>query len=402
MKPNMKKIYIILSVCAAMMAAAGCENALNPVLDNAFYISEASSSNMAKVILNETDGASVSATVRCGAKLDEDVTVRLELSQQALDEYNKRNGTDLQMLPSDAHDFKACDVTVKAGHSTADRIQVQVKPYTDEMMESGIKYALPFTITEVSDGTPALSVKKTMIYTFEQVIITNGFQINAMSQAACKLKNPVNINAYTLEMRVAPRGLNKENEAFFMVYPDSDTPNEGQGQIYCRFQKDNSLNIKVLSNENYTWPGPLTTKWYHVALVCLGDGNLILYVNGAEVLRENKPSYANNNLMEKIYFGSASKTWHTQSYCYSEVRLWSCVRTQSQISDNMYAVNAKSEGLIAYWKCNEGEGTVLHDATGNGNDIDLTEDVSTELDDASKAWNWMGPVRTDTDKLLDM
>ncbi|MGN1219865.1 MAG: LamG-like jellyroll fold domain-containing protein, partial [Candidatus Cryptobacteroides sp.] len=177
---------------------------------------------------------------------------------------------------------------------------------------------------------------------------------------------------------------------------------EGQGQIYCRFQKDNSLNIKVLSNENYTWQGPLTTKWYHIALVCPGDGNLILYVNGAEVLRENKPAYAGNNLMEKVYFGSASKTWHTQSYCYSEVRLWSCARTQSQIADNMYAVNARSEGLIAYWKCNEGQGTVLHDVTGNGNDIDLTSDVSTELDNASGAWKWMGPVRTDTDKLLDM
>ncbi|MGN1234098.1 MAG: DUF1735 domain-containing protein, partial [Candidatus Cryptobacteroides sp.] len=194
----MKSKYIFMSVCAAMMAAAGCENALNPALDNAFYISEASSSNLEKVILNETDGASVSATVRCGSKLDSDVTVRLELSQQALDEYNKRNGTDLQMLPSDAHDFKACDVTVKAGHSTADRILVRVRPYTDEMIESGIKYALPLTITEVSDGTMALAVKKTMIYTFEQVIITNGFQINPMSQASCKHTTPVNINAYTL------------------------------------------------------------------------------------------------------------------------------------------------------------------------------------------------------------
>lgn len=396
------KLYDILSAALLIAFCASCDNALNPVLDNAFYISEAASSNLEKVILNETDGASVSATVRCGKVLDSDVTVRLELSQEALDNYNARYGTSLQMLPSDAHDFQDCTVTVKAGHSTADRIQVNVKPYTDAMIESGIRYALPFTITEVSDGTMALSVKKTMIYTFDQVIVTNGFQINPMSQASRLLENPINTNTYTLEMRVAPRGLNKENEAFFMIYPDSDTPNEGQGQVYCRFQIDNSLNIKVLSNENYTWAGPLTTKWYHVALVCPGDGNLILYVNGAEVLRENKPSYANTNLMEKVFFGSASKTWHTQSYCYSEVRLWSCARTKSQIADNMYAVSPDSEGLVAYWKCNEGEGTILHDATGNGNDIDLSTDVQTELTNASSAWKWMGPVRSDTDKLLDL
>ena len=67
----------------------------------------------------------------------------------------------------------------------------------------------------------------------------------------------------------------------------------------------------------------------------------------------------------------------------------------------MYAVSPKSDGLEAYWKCNEGEGTVLHDATGHGNDIDLVANVSTQLADASDAWEWVGPVRSDTDKLLD-
>ena len=397
----MKTRFNIVLAAAAVMAAQGCDNALNPVLDNAFYISEASSSNMEKVILNETDGASVSATVRCGALLDSDVTVRLELSQAALDEYNRRNGTSLQMLPETSHDFKACDVTVSAGHSTADRVLVHVAPYTEEMKESGIKYALPISITSISDDIPALAVKKTMIYTFEQVIITGGFQINQMSSAWCVLKDKLATNTYTLEMRVAPRGLNKENEAFFMVYPDEEVAQEGKGQIYCRFQKDNTVNIQVLANENYTWEGPVTNKWYHIAIVCAGDGNLITYVNGAEVMRENKPVYTNLNHLEKVYFGSDSRTWHTYSYCYSEVRLWSCARTKSQIADNMYAVSPKSDGLEAYWKCNEGEGTVLHDATGHGNDIDLVANVSTQLADASDAWEWVGPVRSDTDKLLD-
>ena len=385
-----------------MLALSACNDALNPALEKAFYISEASSSNIEKVILNETDGAQVSATVRCASLLDKDVTVRLELSQEALDEYNRRNGTDLQMLPDDSHDFKACDLTIAAGHSQAERLVVNVKPYTDEMMASGIKYALPFTITEVSDGTPALQVKKTMIYTFEQVIITNGFQINPMSSAYVSLHKKFAINTYTVEMRVAPRALNKENEAFFMMYPEDNSEYSGKGEIYCRFQIDNSLNIKVKYNENYTWAGPLTTKWYHVALVCTGDGNLITYINGAEVLRENKPDYGTVNYLEKAFFGAASKTWHTNSYCYSEVRFWSVARTKSQIADNMYAVNPQSEGLEAYWKCNEGEGTVLHDATGHGNDIDLTTNVETYLSDPSAAWQWMGPVRTDTDKLLDL
>lgn len=398
---HISKITGAVSGVLALMCAWSCDNALNPVLDNAFYISEAASSNVSKKILNEVDGCEVTATVRCGARLEKDVQVTLALSGEALEEYNRRNGTSLQMLPGTQHDFSDRVLTVKAGQSLSEIVSIHVKPHTAQMMESGIKYALPLSIVEVSDGTPVLEVKKTMIYTFEQVIITSGFQINAMSGAAKVLKNKVASSQYTVELRVAPRGLNKENEAFLMIYPDQDPVDEGYGQVYCRFQKDNTLNIKVFGNENYTWPGPLTTKWYHIALVSTGDGNLITYINGVEVMRENKPSYAGVNHLEKITLGSSSSTWHTNSYCYSEVRLWSVVRTPSQIADNMYAVNPSSEGLEVYWKCNEGEGTVLHDATGNGNDIDLTADIETSASAGFVTWQWMGPVRTDTDEIFD-
>lgn len=385
---------------AALLLLAGCNNALNPVLDNAFYINESAENVYSKVVLNEVDGADVTATVRCGQRLEQDVTVKLELSQAALDDYNRRNGTALVMLPDGTHDFVPREVTVPAGSSLSEVVSVHVKPYTDEMVASGRKYALPIAITSVSDGTQALARKSSRIYAFEQVIITNGFQINPMSAAKIVLKNPVNINAYTVELRVASLGLGKENEAFLQIYPDQTSINESQGQIYCRFQVDNSINVKVLANEGYTWNGNISSKWYHVAIVSMGDGNLVMYVNGSEVRRDLNPAYAATNLMETVTLGSASSQWHTNPYCYSEVRLWSCARSQSQIADNMYSVDPKSEGLVGYWKCNEGEGTVLHDASGNGNDFDLSTCVETELSDASKAWEWVAPVRTDTDELL--
>ncbi|MGM9753561.1 MAG: BT_3987 domain-containing protein [Candidatus Cryptobacteroides sp.] len=393
----MKKIYPVI---IAAFAFTACNDALNPVLQNAFYISEASQTNVAKRILNEVDGTVVSATVRCASLLEEDVDVTITLSQEVLDEYNRRNGTSLVMLPEGSHDFVEQTLTVKAGQSQAPRLNISVKPYTAEMLASGFKYALPLSISKVSDGTPCLEVKKSMIYVFDQVIITNGFQINAASGAEKVLNNPFAGNEYTVELRVAPLGLNKENEAFLMIYPDQDPVDEGYGQVYCRFQKDNSLNIKVLSNENFTWSGPLSRKWYHVALVSLGDGNLLMYVNGVEVLRENKPSYANLNHLEKVTLGSASTVWHTNSYCYSEVRLWSKVRSASQIQDNMYSVDPHSEGLELYWKCDEGEGNVIKDYTGKGNDLNLDEDVVSLLPSSSAAWGWVGPIRSDSDEIL--
>lgn len=397
---NLKNMKRLIYAAFAVLFLAGCDNALNSVLENAFYLNESSKGSYSKIVLNETDGADVTATVRCGKRLEKDVTVKVELSQKALDDYNRRNGTSLVMLPQGTHDFEPQEVVIPAGSSLADVLTIHVDPFSEEMISSGKKYALPVTITKVSDGTPLLSMKSSKIYAFEQVIITSGFRINPMSQAKIVLKTPINTNTYTVELRVAPMGLGKENEAFLMLYPDQTSINESQGQVYCRFQVDNSINVKVLSNEGYTWAGPVTTKWYHMAIVSTGDGNLVMYVNGSEVQRESKPVYADNNLMETVSLGSASSTWHTYAYCYSEVRLWSVARTESQIADNMYAVDPKSEGLVAYWRCNEGEGTVIHDVTGNGNDMDLTECVSTELSDLSSAWQWIGPVRTDTDDLL--
>ena len=43
-------------------------------------------------------------------------------------------------------------------------------------------------------------------------------------------------------------------------------------------------------------------------------------------------------------------------------------RTEQEIWENMYDVDPQTPGLIGYWKFDEGEGNVIHDWTGNGND----------------------------------
>ena len=39
------------------------------------------------------------------------------------------------------------------------------------------------------------------------------------------------------------------------------------------------------------------------------------------------------------------------------------------MATNPYEVDPASEGLVAYWKFNEGAGNVITDQTGHGNDI---------------------------------
>ena len=61
----------------------------------------------------------------------------------------------------------------------------------------------------------------------------------------------------------------------------------------------------------------------------------------------------------------------------AEVRIWDHKLTVDEITaeGHPYAVSPKSEGLVAYWKCDETEGKTLKDATGNGNDLTLYNEI---------------------------
>ena len=63
----------------------------------------------------------------------------------------------------------------------------------------------------------------------------------------------------------------------------------------------------------------------------------------------------------------------------------------------MCAVDPQSDGLVGYWKFNEGEGHIFHDASGHGLDMDWSKssrDVSENgkmvaTPDAANAIKWV-------------
>ena len=82
----------------------------------------------------------------------------------------------------------------------------------------------------------------------------------------------------------------------------------------------------------------------------------------------------NISLGSSCYIGYACDTTRWLPGDISEVRVWSVHRTAEQIATNPYEVDPASEGLVAYWKFNEGAGKAIADHTGHGNDIVGTGD----------------------------
>lgn len=132
-------------------------------------------------------------------------------------------------------------------------------------------------------------------------------------------------------------------------------------------------------------PFKMLDKWTHFA-VTFDKGLVTLYVNGM--------SYGSGRIsaLSSVSFGTSRARPDSESnrlfwvgYSYGpdrdlkgkmcEVRIWNKLLTPADFkaSNHYYQVDPASEGLVAYWKFNEGEGSTIKDHTSNGNDMEMNK-----------------------------
>lgn len=131
-------------------------------------------------------------------------------------------------------------------------------------------------------------------------------------------------------------------------------------------------------------------KWVHIACV-FEEGYTTVYFDGRVVLDKQPSGNANgvtwgaygndegeNNNKRYFWIGYSyeSSRYFDGDMC--EVRIWDhCLKAEEiNAEDHFYYVDPESEGLIAYWKMDEGSGTVLKDSTPNGNDLTLRAEAA--------------------------
>ena len=129
-----------------------------------------------------------------------------------------------------------------------------------------------------------------------------------------------------------------------------------EGNRLQMITQDSRMNSNTLFNAG---------QWYHIAVVCTGT-KLLCYVNGVLDNSMDLPGIPYKSNADAWTLCDAYNNKFISKSMFAEVRFWNKARSQQEIANNMYLVDPKSEGLVCYFKMNEGQGNELKDATGNG------------------------------------
>jgi len=243
------------------------------------------------------------------------------------------------------------------------------------------------------------------------IIVGQGFALDfdgiddkVLIQDAPSLNPP---NAITLEAWVYPT----ENHSGDIISKDGEWYDR---QYLLNKGSNQAFRAHVGVPSGLLWFDGNTTviinQWYYVAMTYNGS-QLILYVNG----EEDGSLGVNGNIITttvdvRIGGGAPSEPNHN---CFGgiidEARIWNIARTQEEIIYDMYSnLTGNEEGLVAYWRIDEGSGDVIYDYTINSNDGSINGATWTEgvilnglapprnlraiLNDSTVYLNWEPPI----------
>lgn len=395
MKNITKQIILTLSAIALILLS-GCNDAEYSALNNQLFLAETgTSTNAFKKVTIDDEGASVAATVRVSNPTDQDIKVRLVVEPSILERFNKRNSTSYAPLPASHFSLSETEVVIKKGESIAPAINIAIEALSKELIDSGNQFAIALKAELVEgDNISILEGANSIVYVVDQVIISSVPVLGTdpadrrYRSAVAEFENDITMKEWTVEMRVNMSGFGRNNQALFGAWADGS-------EVYIRFGDAgtpyNTLQVKFgLEGSGNAFTRSNTefepNKWYHIAVTY--DGTTItLYVDGVKDIDTDNLKGKTTILSQKIHVASSGSNYFMNGAMMQEMRVWNVCRTQQQVANNAYTVSPKSEGLIMYWKMNEGEGNTLYNSVEGAPDLIVTP--------SAPALRWLDNVRSD-------
>ena len=299
--------------------------------------------------------------------------------------YNASYGTDAVELPSDMCVIESPEATIDAGATRSNAVTVSFVNL--ETLNRDLTYVMPVEVTDVQ-GIGVLASKNTTYFVFKGASLINVVADIAQNYLPITWTSTDlvrNMSAITVEALIRVRDFGTvdglKGEAMSTIFGI-------EGTFLVRIGDSGFPQNQVqLVNPGGNFPdgnsalGLPTNEWVHVAVVYdTTTGDRIIYTNGEEIAHDQKASGTidiSETGEDGCYIGRAYNDERWLEGEIAELRIWNVQRTQEEIASHIYQVDPETaEGLVAYWKFDEGAGRNIHDYSGNGNDIVANSDLT--------------------------
>lgn len=325
--------------------------------------------------------SSYSVSVTSTKVVESDVEVSIEVDNSLVAEYNKENGANLFPLPEGAWELGSKKLKIPAGKSISSATTISI--IDDSNFESGRTYVVPVTIKQ-STGNPKVIESCRTIF----LKISRTLHFNALDTKDWRMgynftvPNPVkDLPVYTWELKLfCDKLFSNDPSAYYVI---ANIAGGGKTFNLIRMETTRELVTKMRINILQTYLVSTTNfeenRWYHIALV--NDGTtLTLYINGEKDCFT--PVTPDNYPLETVQMSTPNL--HPNSLFLgrlSEMRIWNKPLTSRELKAGVCGVDPQSDGLVSYWRMDEGEGSTLYDATSLKNDLIYKVPISWANDD---------------------
>lgn len=367
----MKQKKYMMAAALLALALAGCRNTENfEVFDNKLYIDATAKTKDILLVGRATDEASFNIAMPKTEEKAVKATVAADPS--LVKTYNEAYYDSAILLPEGYYTIASPEVTINPGSVRSGNIGVSFAKLTELSRDQ--RYVLPVTVS--SADVSVLPSARTIYY-----VVRSGALINVVGDIdhnelhTDNWPHPADLNAlnsFTAEALIRARSFDHlistvmgVEDAFLIRIGDAGIP-------------QNQLQIATANRAKYTSSDLIipTNVWVHIAVTYDAvTHELTVYINGRNKLR------ANTGTITPIDWGNRD-FWIGHSFDsnrfltgnISECRVWNKALTSDEINspNHFYFVDPASEGLVAYWKFNEGGGSVVTDYSKNGNNLTAT------------------------------
>jgi hypothetical protein len=364
MKMNIKKAFLFLPVAACCAALFSACNENDKDYDNKVYINN--TEKVGSILLKGEDEASFAIQTKMAKLESQAVQVTYKAAPELVDQYNAAFYDKAILMPDTCYEIPEPTVTITPGAVKANDVVVNFKNLTG--LNRDLVYVLPVSIS--SSSIDVLQSASTIYYVDNGAALINvvaNITKNYLSldspSAATKLGNMGQVTVEAL-VRVSKFGklistLMGIEGTFLIRIGDAGVP-------------DNQLQLAT-SRGNVTDPTwQLSTGvWQHVAVTFdKSTGEVNVYLDGKKKATQKSSYTSNVNWNSSSFY--IGKSYDDQRWLegeISECRIWNRVLTADEINapTHFYTVDPTSEGLVAYWKFDDGAGKAIKDyANGYG------------------------------------